>query len=154
MEISSLLHPDLILAGLQAENKKQLLRQIAEAAALRLNLNHQIVFEALLRRERLGTTGVGQGIAIPHARLDGLDRPRGVFIHLAQPVDFEAVDDQPVDLVFALFAPEDAGADHLNALVLVSRILRNDWLIAQLRRTRNPQQIHDLLSAPHHLHAA
>jgi PTS system nitrogen regulatory IIA component len=118
---------------------------IAEIAARSFGLKAPEVFDALLEREAAGSTGVGYGVAAPHARLAGLTRLRGVFVRLEQPVEFEAVDDQPVDLLFALFAPQQAGAEHLRALASVSRRLRQADLREQLRQARSPDAIHALL---------
>ena len=118
---------------------------IAEIAARSFGLKAPEVFDALLEREAAGSTGVGYGVAAPHARLAGLARLRGVFVRLEQPVEFEAVDDQPVDLLFALFAPQQAGAEHLRALASVSRRLRQADLREQLRQARSPDAIHALL---------
>jgi PTS system nitrogen regulatory IIA component len=106
------------------------------------------IFETLLERERLGTTGVGQGIAIPHARLPGIDKIFGMFARLAEPIDFDSIDDQPVDLVFLLIAPEGAGADHLKALARVSRLLRNQTTCEKLRAAQDTAAIYALLTEP------
>ena len=148
MDVGRLLAQKSVLADLKAGNKKDLLRRLAEAAAPLLSLDAQTVFEALLQRERLGTTGLGHGIAIPHARLAGLEALTGFFVRLSTPIDFHAVDRQPVDLIFALFAPADAGADHLNALVLASRLLRDEKLVSQLREAQDAKVLHALLTKP------
>jgi PTS system nitrogen regulatory IIA component len=154
MDIGRLLPQANVLADLKAGNKKELLRRLAEAAAPSLSLEPQIVFEALLTRERLGTTGLGSGIAIPHARLAGLDKICGFFVRLTKPVDFHALDAQPVDIIFALFAPAEAGADHLDALVTISRALRDEKLVEKLRTTTTPAGLHALLTASAQQHAA
>ncbi|MES2906734.1 MAG: PTS sugar transporter subunit IIA [Pseudomonadota bacterium] len=154
MELGGLLTPACVVANLQAADKKTLLQQIAAHAAPLLNLEAEDVFDALLQRERLGTTGLGHGIALPHARIAGLETVSGFFAHLAKPVDFNAVDKEPVDLVFALFAPVDAGADHLNALVQVSRFLRDEKNIMHLRATRDDNVLHALLTMPAQKYAA
>jgi PTS system nitrogen regulatory IIA component len=148
MDIAQLLKPSSVLYGMKAANKKDLLRQLAAAAAPILSIDAQIVFEALLTRERLGTTGLGQGIAIPHARITGLEALTGFFIHLENPIDFHAPDRQPVDLIFALFAPADAGADHLDALVLASRALRDEKILEQMRAAKDAKALHALLTKP------
>jgi PTS system nitrogen regulatory IIA component len=154
MDIAQLLKPSCVRVDMKAANKKDLLRQLAETAAPILFIDAQIVFEALLTRERLGTTGLGNGIAIPHARLAGLETLTGVFVRLANPIDFHALDRQPVDLVFALFAPADAGADHLNALVLASRTLRDEKILEQLRTAKDAKILHAILTKPAHQFAA
>ena len=117
MEIADLLPgPDAVLASVKAPGKKALLAELAGRAAPLLKLDERRLFDRVLERERLGSTGIGGGIAIPHARMAGLDRPRGMFARLAQPVDFDAIDERPVDVVFLLVAPEGAGADHLKEI--------------------------------------
>ena len=119
---------------------------IAEIAARSFGLKTANVFDALLEREAAGSTGVGQGVAVPHARLSGLTRLRAVFVRLEQPVEFDAVDDLPVDLLFALFAPPEASGEHLRALAQVSRLLRRSDVREQLRQARSPDAIHALLA--------
>src|SRR5271167_1817631 len=125
MNISDLLAPDSVLPALKVQSKKQLLQELAARAALQTRLPEKSIFETLTERERLGTTGVGAGIAIPHGRMAGADHAIGVFARLENGLDYEAVDRQPVDLVFMLLAPQNAGADHLKALARVTRLLRN-----------------------------
>jgi nitrogen PTS system EIIA component len=145
MHIGELLDRNAIALRVSAPNKRQALAVVAEIAARKLKLEVGEILDALTEREQAGSTGVGHGVAAPHARLAGLDRMRGVFVRLDQPVDFDAVDDQPVDLIFALFAPKDAGAEHLRALARVSRLLRKAELREQLRQARTADAIHALL---------
>ena len=145
MHIGDLLDRTAISVRVSASSKRQVLAVVAEIAARTLGLDAGDILDALVEREAAGSTGVGHGVAAPHARLVGLERMRGVFIRLEQPVDFDAVDDQPVDLVFALFAPKDAGAEHLRALARVSRLLRQSDLREQLRQARTADAIHTLL---------
>lgn len=133
----------IVLRG-GASSKRQALHIAAEAAAQMLSRDVQQVFSALMEREALGSTGLGGGVAVPHARLPGLDRVCAVFVRLDQPVAFEALDDRPVDLLFALFASPDAGAEHLRALAAVSRALRGAELRERLRQARTPDAIHAL----------
>lgn len=119
---------------------------IAEIAARTFGLKAPEVFDALLEREAAGSTGVGHGVAVPHARLPGVDRMRGVFVRLEQPVEFDALDDKPVDLLFALFSPPQSGSDHLRALARVSRALRQSDLREQLRQARGADAIRALLT--------
>jgi len=133
MEISDLVSPDAVLPRLKATSKKQALNELSVLAAAKTGLNEREIFDVLLERERLGTTGVGQGVAIPHGRFAALDRIYGFFARLDQPVDYDSVDDRPVDLLFMLMAPEDAGADHLKALARVSRLLRDKETCDKLR---------------------
>ncbi|MBX3484347.1 PTS IIA-like nitrogen regulatory protein PtsN [Phenylobacterium sp.] len=154
MNIGDLLDRTAISTRVSAGNKKKALAVIAEIAARNFGLDAGGVLDALAEREAAGSTGVGHGVAVPHARLEGLERMRGVFVRLEAPVEFEAVDDQPVDLLFALFAPKDAGADHLRALARVSRLLRQGDLREQLRKARTADAVHALLVQDAHRPAA
>ena len=144
MDIDSLLAPDGIVLRGGASSKKQALNMVAEIAAKALGVDAARANEALLEREALGSTGLGAGVAAPHARLEGLDRVRAVFVRLDTPVAYEALDDRPVDLLFALFAPPDAGAAHLRALAAVSRALRSAELRERLRQARTRDAVHAL----------
>jgi PTS system nitrogen regulatory IIA component len=144
--IGDLLGPGAILAQIDAPNKKQLLQDLSQHASAALGLEAHDIFDILWERERLGTTGVGYGIAIPHGRIGGLTQVRGFFARLSAPVAFEAVDDRPVDLVFLLLSPESAGADHLHALATVSRLLRDSKLCESLREARDAAALERLLS--------
>ncbi|MFO1081328.1 MAG: PTS IIA-like nitrogen regulatory protein PtsN [Reyranellaceae bacterium] len=146
MEIADLLTgPEAVLANLRGTGKKAVLAELAARTATILKLDERRLFERLLERERLGSTGIGGGIAIPHARLPTLARPSGVFARLASPIDFDAIDDRPVDILFLLVAPEGAGADHLKALARVSRLLRDRSLVDKLRATENAEALYALL---------
>jgi nitrogen PTS system EIIA component len=146
MEMHDLIAPDRVIANLKATSKKQALQELARIAAEIVGLHEKAVFEVLLERERLGSTGVGYGVAIPHGKLPGLKRLYGFFARLASPIDFEAVDDQPVDLVFLLLAPETAGADHLKALARISRLLRDRETCEKLRGSDSGDAIYALLT--------
>jgi PTS system nitrogen regulatory IIA component len=148
MEIADLLSPDAVIASLKAQSKKQLLQELSEHAARLTGLPDRRIFETLIERERLGSTGMGQGIAIPHGRIASLPRITGFFARLETPIAYDAVDNQPVDLVFLLLAPEGAGADHLKALARVSRLLRNQQTCEKLRATTKPEVLYSLLTAP------
>ena len=145
MNIGDLLDRSAIALRVSAANKRQALAVISEIAARNFGLDVGEVLDALTEREAAGSTGVGHGVAAPHARLEELQRMRGVFVRLAHPVEFDAVDDQPVDLLFALFAPKDAGAEHLRALARVSRLLRQPDLRERLRQARTADAIHAIL---------
>ena len=145
MNISDLLAPEAVLASLKAQTKKQLLQELAARAHARTNLSEKQIFETLNERERLGTTGVGAGIAIPHGRMAGATTITGVFARLESAIDYEAVDGQPVDLVFMLLAPENAGADHLKALARVSRLLRNQQTCEKLRSAQSSEALYAIL---------
>lgn len=145
MHIADLLDSTVIALRVNAATKRQALAVIAENAARNFGLEKGAILEALSAREAAGSTGVGHGVAAPHARLEGLPRTRGVFVRLEHPVEFDAVDDQPVDLLFALFAPKDAGAEHLRALARVSRLLRQAKVRQQLRQAHTADAIHAIL---------
>ncbi|MFY9286864.1 MAG: PTS sugar transporter subunit IIA [Alphaproteobacteria bacterium] len=141
-----LLSPKAVVADLAAATKKDILIEIARHASVLAGKDAHNIFNVLWERERLGTTGVGYGIAIPHGRLEGLSSVQGFFIRLSQPVAFESIDDRPVDLIFLLLAPADAGADHLHALATVSRLLRDQKLCEQIRRAKDEATIYRLLT--------
>jgi PTS system nitrogen regulatory IIA component len=146
VEIADLLiGPEAVLASLKASGKKALLAELASRAAAVFKLDERRLFDRLLERERLGSTGIGGGIAIPHARMASLAKPVGLFARLAHPIDFDAIDERPVDVVFLLAAPEGAGADHLKALARVSRVLRDRALVDKLRATENAEALYALL---------
>ena len=143
-----LITPYAILPNLRAGSKKQALQEMARKAAELTGQHERAIFDVLLERERLGTTGVGHGIAIPHGKLPNLDRVHGVFARLERPIDFDAIDEQPVDLIFLLLAPDHAGADHLKALARVSRLLRDQSMCEKLRGSDSSDAIYALLT-PH-----
>ena len=146
MNIGDLLESRAIAPRAGGGSKRQVLSAVADIAARTFGLPASLVLDALLEREAAGSTGVGHGVAVPHARLPGLTRMRGVFMRLEQPTAFESVDDQPVDLVFALFAPAEADTEHLRTLARVSRLLRQGDLRQQLRQARTAESIHALLA--------
>jgi PTS system nitrogen regulatory IIA component len=146
MNIGDLLDRGAISPRVTATNKRQALKVVADLAARSFGLKASDALDALLGREAVGSTGVGYGVAVPHARVAGLTRLRGVFVRLEHAVEFGAVDDRPVDLIFALFAPPEASGEHLRALARVSRILRQAELREQLRKARSPDAIHALLT--------
>ena len=148
MQIADLLSPEGVVAALKVQGKKQLLQELAARAAPLVHAPERRVYETLTERERLGTTGVGQGIAIPHGRLANLDKIAGVFVRLDTPIEYDAVDNQPVDLVFMLLAPEGAGADHLKALARVSRLLRNQTACDKLRAAKSAEALYAILTEP------
>jgi nitrogen PTS system EIIA component len=154
MDIGELLTRDAIAARVNASSKRQALAAAAELAARKLGLDAEVVLDALLEREAQGSTGVGQGVAVPHARLAGIERMRGVFLKLEAPVAFEGGDDRPVDLMFVLIAPKGAGVEHLRALARVSRKLRQAELRQQLRQARTSDAIYALLVRESESHAA
>jgi nitrogen PTS system EIIA component len=148
MNIADIVKAGSVLSPLHVQNKKQLLTEIANALAATAGVEARPVFEALLQREKLGSTGLGQGIAIPHGRIAGLNRVHGVFARLSHAIAFEATDGEPVDLVFALASPPQSGADHLTALARVSRLLRDPITLAKLRGTESPDGVYAILTQP------
>jgi len=146
MEINDLISSKEVVVNLRTSSKKQTLQELARRASEISGEHERAVFDVLMERERLGTTGVGNGIAIPHGKLANLDRLHGVFARLEQPVDFQAIDDQPVDLIFLLLAPESAGADHLKALARVSRLLRDKTICDKLRGTDTVDGLYAILT--------
>ncbi len=148
MDLGDLLTKDAVIAGLKAKSKKQAIQEMSSKAAELTGLSEREIFDTLLQRERLGSTGVGNGIAIPHGKLTRLDGLVGLFARLDKPVDFDALDDQPVDLVFLLLAPEGAGADHLKALARIARQLRDSRVTEGLRSSSDASEIYSLLTQP------
>lgn len=144
MDIGDLLAPKGVVLRGGASSKRQALHALSEAASHALGVDEAKVFDALMEREALGSTGLGSGVAVPHARLRDIERVTGVFVRLDTPVAFDAVDDRPVDLLFALFAPPKDGAEHLRALAAVSRALRSSELREQLRQARTTDAVRAL----------
>lgn len=149
MEILDLVAPDAVLAQVKASSKKQALQILCAKAGELTGLEERDIFAKVFERERLGTTGVGQGVAIPHGKLEGLDKIVAVFAQLAKPVDFDSIDNQPVDLMFLLLAPDHAGADHLKALARISRLLRDKSMCEKLRGGKDKDAIYALLTQSH-----
>jgi PTS system nitrogen regulatory IIA component len=147
MELSNLLQTQTIKVVGKLTSKKRLFQSLGEIAEAQYGVPADIAVEALQDRENLGPTGVGHGVALPHARIEGLDRVVGAFLRLDAPLDFDSVDRQPVDLVFALFAPAASGVDHLKALALVSRTMRNADTCTKLRANCDPATLHAILTA-------
>ena len=148
MDLSDLLTSEAVLPSVHAQSKKQVLQEVCEKAAALTGLSGREIFDAILQRERLGSTGVGQGVAIPHGKLKAVDRLQGVFARLSRPVDFDALDDQPVDLVFLLLAPESSGADHLKALARIARVLRDPAIADKLREAGSATDLYEALINP------
>ncbi len=154
MDIAELISSEEIVPSLRVSSKKQALQELSKRAAELTGQPERAIFEVLIQRERLGTTGVGQGIAIPHGKLPELDRLYALFARLETPVDFDAIDEQPVDLICLLLAPETAGADHLKALARVSRLLRDAAICEKLRGSDKPDAVYALLTESTASHAA
>ena len=140
------LSPEGVLPGLRAGGKKQALHELAAVAARLAPVEERTVFEALLQRERLGSTGIGEGIAIPHGKLPSLSRLVGAVARLEKPIDFEALDGQPVDILFLLLAPEGAGADHLKALARIARLLREPGVLGRIRAARDADALYAVMT--------
>lgn len=154
MEIWDLITPERVMAKPRVATKRQVLQELARRAASLLGEDEHKIFETLLEREQLGTTGIGGGTAVPHGRLPNLTQSFGLFARLEKPVDFEAIDSQPVDLVFLLLTPADAGANHLKALARISRLMRDRAMCAKLRGTESADAIYALLTDRAASHAA
>jgi PTS system nitrogen regulatory IIA component len=148
MILADILDAGAVLSDLKAQNKKQLLTELAQGLASQTAIDARIIFEVLLQREKLGSTGLGQGIAVPHGRLPSINRVYGQFARLGTPVPFDSVDGEPVDIVFALVSPDHAGADHLTALARVSRILRDPKTLAKLRGTHSREGLYAIITEP------
>jgi PTS system nitrogen regulatory IIA component len=146
MPLDDLLEPSSVLPAMKANGKKQAVQELAARAAAITGLPERDVFDAVLQRERLGSTGIGSGIAIPHCKLTKVAKLHGVFARLVKPIDFDALDGEPVDLIFLLVAPEAAGADHLKALARMARLLRDPEMTAKLRATHDADGIFALLT--------
>ena len=154
MELYDLLHPEAVKVVAAASSKKRVLHDMAHLAGNCYDMRAEVLLEALLEREKLGPTGVGHGVALPHARSMDVDRVCGAFILLESPVDFGSVDKLPVDVIFALFAPENAGVDHLKALAIVSRTLRDTSICAKLRANPDQQTLFTILTENQKIQAA
>jgi nitrogen PTS system EIIA component len=154
MRLTDLLTPDAIVPSLKARTKKQALQELSDKAAALSGLSSREIFDSLLQRERLGSTGIGDGVAIPHGKMPRLKKICGVFARLDRPVDFDSLDGAPVDLIFLLMAPESSGADHLKALSCAARMLRDAAIVASVRATSDAAAIYSLIdrqavSKPH-----
>jgi PTS system nitrogen regulatory IIA component len=154
MALADILHPEGIVPALRVQSKKQLLMELATCAAKLTGISEREIFDVVLQREKLGSTGVGGGIAIPHGKLKNLGKITGIFARLETPVDFESLDDQPVDIVFMLLAPEGAGADHLKALSRIARVLRDQDRVARLRSSDSIEALAACLNQEHTSNAA
>lgn len=154
MELASILQSEAVKSLSAVTSKKRLFQELGELSHAAYGIKASDVCTALQERESLGPTGVGHGIALPHARLDGLDKVHGLFIRVDKPLDFDSVDRQPVDLVFALLAPQDAGVDHLKALAMVSRTMRDSSLCVKLRANADTATLHTLLTEAPRVRAA
>jgi PTS system nitrogen regulatory IIA component len=148
MPLTDLVAPNAIIPALKVNGKKQAIQELSSRAAKLTGQNERLIFETLMQREKLGSTGVGNGIAIPHGKLSKLEKLFGLFARLERAIDFEALDGEPVDLIFLLLAPEAAGADHLKALARVARLLRETDVIAKLRQSRDADAIYAVLAMP------
>jgi PTS system nitrogen regulatory IIA component len=148
MPLTDLVAPNAILPALKVNSKKQVLHELAARAAMLSGQGERAIFDVLMQREKLGSTAVGNGVAIPHGKMPGLTRLFGLFARLDRPIDFEALDNQPVDLIFLLLAPEGAGADHLKALARVARLLRDPAVAHKLRGSHDAESLYAVLALP------
>jgi nitrogen PTS system EIIA component len=148
MTLADIIDARAVLPAVKAQNKKQVLQELSHVLAGLVAVDHRVIFETLLSREKLGSTGLGQGIAIPHGRLPNISRVYGLFARLSTPIAFDSVDGQPVDLIFVLLAPDHAGADHLTALARISRLVREPDVLAKLRGTDSTEGLYSILTEP------
>jgi nitrogen PTS system EIIA component len=148
MPLTDLIAPNAILPALKVNNKKQVLQELAARAAMLTGQNERAIFDLLMQREKLGTTAIGNGVAIPHGKMPTLNRLFGLFARLDRSVDFDALDNQAVDLVFLLLAPEAAGADHLQALARIARLMRDQTVVHKLRATHDAESLYAVLAMP------
>ena len=148
MSLNDLVAPNAIIPALKVNSKKQVLHELAARAATLSGQSERAIFDVLMQREKLGSTAVGNGIAIPHGKMPGLTRLFGLFARLDRPIDFEALDNQPVDLIFLLLAPEGAGADHLKALARIARLLRDPNIAHKLRGSHDAESLYAVLALP------
>jgi nitrogen PTS system EIIA component len=154
MEVTDLLDPSGVIPNLRVTSKRQALQELARRAATLIGEDEHKIFESLWEREQLGSTGIGNGTAVPHGRIPGFKRMLTMFARLEKPIEFDAIDSQPVDLIFLLLTPADAGADHLKALARIARLLRNRAMCAKLRGTESTDAIYALLTDRAASHAA
>ena len=148
MEIKDVIGPEQVEVGLRVSDKAQLLRELSRRAAATVSIDQSVIHDALLAREILGSTGLGRGFALPHARLDALPRAFALFVRLARPIEFDAIDGQPVDLIILLLTPANAGSQHLATLAALSRPLRGADFVQRLRRARDSEAVYKLLANP------
>lgn len=148
MDLGDLIAQNGVVAALKAKSKKQALQELAHVASEVTGLESREIFDTLLQRERLGSTGIGNGVAIPHGKIEGLEHVACIFARLDKPIDFDAIDNEPVDLIFLLLAPESAGADHLKALARISRLLREDDALEKLRGSQDKNALYSVLTEP------
>jgi PTS system nitrogen regulatory IIA component len=148
MPLTDLIAPNAILPALKVNSKKQVLHELAARAAMLSGQNERAIFDILMQREKLGSTAIGNGVAIPHGKMPTLNRLFGLFARLDRPLDFEALDNQPVDLVFLLLAPEGAGADHLKSLARIARLLRDPNVAHKLRASHDAESLYAVLAMP------
>ncbi len=147
MNIADIISKKAVLDNVQAASKRELIQCLSNRIATLSGLDDRVIFDAVWERENLGSTGYGEGVAFPHARIDGLDKVCGMFARLDEPVDFDSLDGKPVDLVFLLISPENSGADHLTALAALSRILKTEGSCEKLRKARSIDEIYTILNS-------
>jgi len=147
MNIADIISKNAVLDNVQVASKRELVQSLSERIAALCEIDERVIFDAVWERENLGSTGYGEGVAFPHARIEGLDKVCGLFARLDEPIDFDALDGKPVDLVFMLVSPENSGADHLTALAALSRILKTEGTCEKLRKARSVDEIYSILNA-------
>lgn len=154
MELSDILAKGSVIACAKVTSKRQLLQLLADKASENADAESHVIFETLMNREQLGSTGLGNGIAIPHGKIAGLNGVTAVFARLDQPIEFDSVDDQPVDLAMMLLAPAGSGADHLKALARVARLMRTEAIVEELRNSRDADKLYEILTTASEAHFA
>ena len=147
MNIADIISKNSVLDNVQASSKRELIQHLSDRIATVSGLDERVIFDAVWERENLGSTGYGEGVAFPHARIEGLEKVCGLFARLDEPVDFDALDGKPVDLVFLLVSPENSGADHLTALAALSRILKTEGSCDKLRKARSVEELYQILNS-------
>jgi len=147
MNIADIISKDAVFDNIQASNKRELVQVLSNKIAGISGLDERVIFDAVWERENLGSTGYGDGVAFPHARIDGLDKVSALFARLDEPVDFDSLDNKPVDVVFLLISPENSGADHLTALATLSRVLKTEGSLEKLRKAHSIDEIYTVLNA-------
>ncbi len=147
MNIADIISKEAVLDNVQATTKRELIQVLSNKIASLSGVDERVVFEAVWERENLGSTGYGDGVAFPHARIEGLKKVSAMFVRLDEPVDFDSLDGKPVDLVFLLISPENSGADHLTALATLSRVLKTAGSCENLRKSRSVEELYAVLNA-------
>lgn len=146
MDLGTIIADDDVFVDLKPKSKRQLIQHLARKISVKLDVSDEIVFATIMQREKLGSTGVGNGVAIPHGKIEGIDKMSGMCVKLSKPISFDAIDDQPVDIVFLLLAPSEAGAEHLKALSKIARMLRDPDHLEKIRECQDNETLYSLIT--------